>query len=101
MGIIVLAVAILPLLGVGGRSSTRPNARPDEGHQADAAHHRDRQGPLAGVLPDRGLPASLALPGPAWAGSMPLIHTFTTMGLGGFSSHDASFGYFDSPRSSW
>jgi trk system potassium uptake protein TrkH len=26
-----------------------------------------------------------------------LVHAFTTMGLGGFSSHDASFGYFDSP----
>jgi trk system potassium uptake protein len=26
-----------------------------------------------------------------------LIHAFTTLSLGGFSSHDASFGYFDSP----
>jgi trk system potassium uptake protein TrkH len=26
-----------------------------------------------------------------------LIHTFTIMGLGGFSSHDASYGFFDSP----
>jgi trk system potassium uptake protein TrkH len=26
-----------------------------------------------------------------------LIHAFSTMGLGGFSSHDASFGYWDSP----
>ena len=26
-----------------------------------------------------------------------VIHAFSTMGLGGFSSHDASFGYFDSP----
>jgi trk system potassium uptake protein TrkH len=26
-----------------------------------------------------------------------LIHGFTTLSLGGFSSHDASFGYFDSP----
>jgi trk system potassium uptake protein TrkH len=26
-----------------------------------------------------------------------LIHGFTTLGLGGFSSHDASFAYFDSP----
>ena len=25
-----------------------------------------------------------------------VIHAFTTMGLGGFSSHDASYGYFDS-----
>ena len=26
-----------------------------------------------------------------------IIHAFSTMGLGGFSSHDASFAYFDSP----
>jgi len=26
-----------------------------------------------------------------------LIHAFSTMGLGGFSSHDASFGHWDSP----
>jgi trk system potassium uptake protein TrkH len=26
-----------------------------------------------------------------------LIHAFSTMGLGGFSSHDASFGYWNSP----
>jgi len=36
-----------------------------------------------------------------WAAGMTpvdaLIHAFTTMPLGGFSSHDASFGYFDSP----
>jgi trk system potassium uptake protein TrkH len=35
-----------------------------------------------------------------WAVGMPfldsLIHTFSIMGLGGFSSHDASFGFFDS-----
>ena len=26
-----------------------------------------------------------------------VCHTFSTMGLGGFSTHDASFGHFDSP----
>jgi len=26
-----------------------------------------------------------------------VCHAFTTMGLGGFSTHDASYGYFDSP----
>jgi trk system potassium uptake protein TrkH len=35
-----------------------------------------------------------------WLGGMgwmdALIHAFTVMGLGGFSSHDASFGFFDS-----
>jgi trk system potassium uptake protein TrkH len=35
-----------------------------------------------------------------WAGMTwfdAVCHTFSTMGLGGFSTHDASFGYFDSP----
>jgi trk system potassium uptake protein len=27
-----------------------------------------------------------------------IVHSFTTMGLGGFSSHDASFAYFNSPQ---
>jgi trk system potassium uptake protein len=29
------------------------------------------------------------------------MHTCTTMGLGGFSSHDASFGYWNSPQVEW
>jgi trk system potassium uptake protein TrkH len=35
-----------------------------------------------------------------WAGMTwldAIMHSFSTMGLGGFSSHDASFGFFDSP----
>jgi trk system potassium uptake protein TrkH len=35
-----------------------------------------------------------------WAGMTwldAIMHMFSTMGLGGFSSHDASFGFFDSP----
>jgi trk system potassium uptake protein TrkH len=46
MGIIVLAVAVLPMLGVGGMQLYRAETRADEGHQADAAHHRDREGPV-------------------------------------------------------
>jgi trk system potassium uptake protein TrkH len=38
---------------------------------------------------------SFWLAGMNWADAV--MHTFTTMGLGGFSSHDASFGYFNSP----
>lgn len=35
-----------------------------------------------------------------WAGMSwldAIMHSFSTMGLGGFSSHDDSFGYFNSP----
>ena len=38
----------------------------------------------------------LRLAGMTWLDA--LMHAFSTMGLGGFSSHDASFGYWDSPR---
>ena len=42
LGIIVLAVAILPLLGVGGAQLFKAEiGRPDEGRQAHAAHRRD------------------------------------------------------------
>jgi len=30
-----------------------------------------------------------------------VMHTFSTMGLGGFSSHDASFGFWNSPTIEW
>src|SRR5690606_39112412 len=35
------------------------------------------------------------LAGMDWFDSV--MHAFTTLGLGGFSSHDASYGYWDSP----
>ncbi|MCK7501796.1 MAG: hypothetical protein MZW92_76220 [Comamonadaceae bacterium] len=51
MGLIVLAVAILPLLGVGGRQMFKAETPgPDEGHQADAAHRRNGQGAVGGLL---------------------------------------------------
>ena len=50
LGIIVLAVAILPLLGVGGIAAVpRRDHRPDEGPEADAAHRRDGTRPVDGV----------------------------------------------------
>ena len=61
MGIIVLAVAILPMLGVGGMQLYRAETPgPDEGQQAHAPHHRDGEGPLADLRgADRGLHARL------------------------------------------
>jgi trk system potassium uptake protein TrkH len=38
---------------------------------------------------------AMKLAGMTWLDA--LIHAFSTMGLGGFSSHDASFGFWDSP----
>ena len=45
IGIIVLAVAVLPLLGVGGMQLYKAETPgPGQGRKAHAAHHRNRQG---------------------------------------------------------
>jgi trk system potassium uptake protein TrkH len=97
MGLIVLAVAILPLLGVGGRqmfSAETPGAF--------------KEAKLTPRIEDTarglwyiyvGITTACALC--YWLGGMSVadavIHSFTTLSLGGYSSHDASFGHFDSP----
>jgi len=96
MGLIVLAVAILPLLGVGGRQMFKAEA---PGPMKDAKLTPRMAETAKGlwlVYFYITVACFLAL---LWAGMTwrdSIIHTFTIMGLGGFSSHDASFGFFDS-----
>jgi trk system potassium uptake protein TrkH len=98
MGLIVLAVAILPLLGVGGRQLFKTEA---PGPMKEAKLTPRMAETAKGLwMIYGGLTVaclfSLKWAGMSWGDS--LIHTFTVMGLGGFSNHDASFGYFDSLR---
>jgi trk system potassium uptake protein TrkH len=96
MGLIVLAVAILPLLGVGGRQLFKAEA---PGPMKDAKLTPRMAETAKGLWLVYFLISAACLPALAWAGmgwGDALIHTFTVMGLGGFSSHDASFGFFDS-----
>lgn len=97
MGIIVLAVAILPLLGVGGmqlyRAETSGVAKNEKLTPRIAETARSLW--LIYVL----LTACCALA--YWFAGMNLFdavgHAFTTVSTGGFSTHDDSIGYFDSP----
>ncbi len=97
MGLIVLAVAILPLLGIGGRQMFKAETPgPMKDSQLTPRIAQTAKGlwlVYAGIT----LACFLAY----WAAGMSkfdaLVHSFSTMGLGGFSSHDASFGYFNSP----
>ena len=97
MGIIVLAVAILPLLGVGGSQLFKAESPGCMKDTKLTPRIGDTAKGLWGVYFVVTLACMLAF----WqAGMTPLdavIHGFSTMGLGGFSSHDASFGHFDSP----
>jgi trk system potassium uptake protein TrkH len=97
MGIIVLAVAVLPVLGVGGRQLFRAETPgPIKDTQLTPRITETAKG-LWGVYCVITGACVLAY----WAAGMsPLdavTHAFTTLSLGGFSTHDASYAYFDSP----
>jgi trk system potassium uptake protein TrkH len=97
MGVIVLAVAILPLLGVGGRQLLKAEIPgPLKESQLTPRITETAKG-LWLVYVTLTLACALAY---RWAGMGWLdavIHAFTTLGLGGFSSHDASFAHWNSP----
>ena len=96
MGIIVLAVAILPLLGVGGMQLYRaetPGPVKDNKMTpriADTAKH------LWYIYLALTLACALAfyLAGMSWFDA--ICHAFSTVAIGGFSTYDASIGHFDS-----
>ncbi len=97
LGIVVLAVAILPLLGVGGAQLYRAEATGPIKDQKLTPRMAETARGLWAVYFVLSLACFLAY---AWAGmgwDDAFMHMCTTMGLGGFSSHDASFGYWNSP----
>lgn len=96
MGIIVLAVAILPMLGVGGMQIYRAEM---PGPMKDTKL-TPRIGQTAKLLwaVYAGLTAlcigSLRLAGMNWFDAV--CHGFSALALGGFSTYDASIGHFNS-----
>lgn len=97
MGIIVLAVAILPMLGIGGMQLYRAET---PGPVKDSKlTPRIKETALALWSIYLGLTTACGLA--YWAAGMTwfdaLCHSFSTVAIGGFSTHDASIGYFDSP----
>lgn len=96
MGIIVLAVAILPILGVGGMQLYRaetPGPMKDSKMTpriADTAKH------LWYIY----VTLTILCATSYWLAGMSIFdaisHSFSTIAIGGFSNHDASMGYFDS-----
>lgn len=96
IGIIVLAVAVLPMLGVGGMALYRaetPGPVKDEKltpritETAKALWLTYISITVIGII-------ALRAAGMGWLDA--ICHTFSAMGLGGFSTRDASVGAFDS-----
>ena len=97
----MLAVAVLPLLGVGGMQlykAETPGPVKDEKltpritETAKALWFTYLAITAVGVV-------ALRIAGMSWFDA--ICHAFSAIGLGGFSTHDPSVGYFHSLPSSW
>jgi trk system potassium uptake protein TrkH len=96
MGIIVFAVAILPLLGVGGMQLYKAETPGPMKDSKLTARITDTAKALYLVYVGMTVLCllSLRLAGMSWFDAT--CHAFSALGLGGFSTRDASVGAFDS-----
>ncbi len=97
MGIIVLVVAILPILGIGGVQLYRaeiPGPLKDNKMRPRIAETAKTLWLIYVLLT---VACTIAL----WGAGMPIFdaisHSFSTISIGGFSTHDANIGYYASP----
>lgn len=95
IGIIVIAIAILPMLGIGGMQLYRAETPgPMKDHKLTPRITGTAKA-LFSIYITMTLGCGLAY----WLGGMTpfdaLAHSFSTVAIGGFSTHDASMGYFN------
>ena len=101
MGIIVLAVAVLPYLGIGGMQLYHSET------PGPAAENKmtPRIAQTAKALWTIYIALTLLCALAYWVGGMTpfdaVAHSFSTVSIGGFSTHSESFAYFQSPGLYW
>jgi trk system potassium uptake protein TrkH len=97
LGIIVLAVAILPMLGVGGSQLFKAETAGPMKDQKLTPRIADTARALWVAYFVLALACLLAYRAAGMSWTDAFLHMCTTVSLGGFSRYDASFGHFDSP----
>jgi len=97
MGIIVLAMALLPMLGIGGMQLYRAESPGPVKDNKLVPRLAETAKALWYIYLTLTLACALAY----WLVGMSLFdaigHSFTTVAIGGFSTHDLSLGYFNNP----
>lgn len=97
MGVIVLAVAVLPLLGVGGMQLYRAETSGVTKNEKPTPRIADTARALWMIYFFLTVTCAVAY----WLAGMNLFdavgHAFSTVATGGFSTHDASLGHYNSP----
>ncbi len=99
IGIIVLAMIILPFLGVGGMQLFR--AESSDRSEKVLARSSDLVAWIAFIYCGLTLLCTLAYAAAGMTFFDALAHAMTTLSTGGYSTHDASFGYFQIPTLEW
>jgi trk system potassium uptake protein TrkH len=96
MGIIVLAVAVLPMLGIGGMQLYRAETPGPVKDTKLTPRITETAKALWYIYLGLTISCGLAY----WLAGMnafdAIAHAFSTVAIGGFSTHDASMGFFDS-----
>ncbi|MEI2646096.1 MAG: TrkH family potassium uptake protein [Candidatus Competibacter sp.] len=97
MGVIVLAVALLPMLGVGGMQLYKAETPGPMKDEKLTPRITETAKNLWVIYVALNVICTLSF----WVAGMnffdALCHSFATLALGGYSTHDASIGYFNSP----
>lgn len=97
MGIVALAVAVLPMLGIGGMQLYRAESPGPVKDNKLVPRLAETAKALWYIYLALTVMCALAY----WAVGMNLFdavtHSFATIAIGGFSTHDASIAYFNSP----
>ncbi len=101
LGIIILAVAILPMLRVGGMQVYKAEATGPMKENRLTPKIAETAKALWAIY----IGLTLICAAAYWAAGMSLfdalMHSFSTIATAGFSTHDASIGYYNSPLIEW
>lgn len=97
LGIIVLAVAVLPMLGVGGMQLYRAETPGPVKDSKLTPRIMETAKALLKVYVGITVACAIAYVAGGMSVFDAVCHAFSTVAIGGFSTHDQSFGYFASP----
>ncbi|MGK0501042.1 MAG: trk system potassium uptake protein TrkH, partial [Oceanicoccus sp.] len=97
IGIIVIAVAILPMLGVGGMQLYRAETPGPVKDSKLTPRITETAKALFFIYVLLTASCAIAYWLAGMSGFDAICHAFSTVAIGGFSTHDASIGYFNSP----
>ena len=95
IGIIVVAVAVLPMLGIGGMQLYKAETPGPSKDSKLTPRITETAKALFTVYLALTIACGIAYYAAGMSGFDAIAHAFSTVAIGGFSTHDASMGYFD------